>query len=85
MERLTNEITAQVYGGAGTATGGEKPFKVGSTWYIQCEYVKTVNGRSFNCGKMYSGPSKSNVITSLNTHYKWNPEHRPSDDPNTFT
>ncbi len=84
MKRLTDETVAQIYGGVKTAVGGEKPYKVGKTWYIQCAKIKTVNNRSFACGKMYTGVSSSSVIESLNTHYNYNPEHKPSDDANTF-
>ena len=87
MKRIGKEMMMQLTGGKSEdPTSGEKPYKVGKTWYIQCakELTNKVNGSKYQCGKMYSGSSKTTVKNSLVAHYTYNPEHNPYEDPNTW-
>lgn len=76
MQKLSKETMLLVNGG----NSGETPYKVGGTWYIQCAALKysPVLGKYYQCGKIYQGTTKLAVITDLDYHYAYNPEHDPS-------
>ena len=76
MQKLSKETMLLVNGG----NSGEKPYKVGSTWYIQCAYEKIspYTGNTYQCGKIYQKSTKALVVEALDAHYTYNPEHDPS-------